>query len=83
MNEQIIKVIKANITDAEVFANSEDGKHYQALVVSKSFENLTLIKQHQLVLKSLKSEFDSDVVHALSLKTFTPEKWEKEKNQYI
>jgi len=40
-----------------------------------------LIKQHQMVMKPLKQAF-AESVHALGLKTFTPDKWEQEKNNF-
>jgi len=40
-----------------------------------------LVKQHQLVMKALKEAFEGDV-HAMGLKTFTPEKWGEVKEQY-
>ena len=58
-----------------------DGQHLEAIVVSPAFEGMTLVKQHQMVMKPLKDAF-AQSVHALALKTFTPEKWEEVKNQY-
>lgn len=58
-----------------------DGQHFQAIVISPVFEGLMLIKQHQMVMKPLKDAF-AQSVHALTLKTFTPQKWEEVKNQY-
>jgi acid stress-induced BolA-like protein IbaG/YrbA len=40
-----------------------------------------LIKQHQMVMTPLTQAFASSV-HALGLKTFTPQKWELEKSKY-
>lgn len=43
-------------------------------MVSEKFEGLPLLKQHQLVNTILKEEL-SKYVHALAIKTATPEKW--------
>ena len=61
---------------------NNDGEHFEALIISSSFDGLSLVKQHQLIMNALKSEFDSNTVHALALKTFTPEKWELKKDQF-
>jgi acid stress-induced BolA-like protein IbaG/YrbA len=58
-----------------------DGQHLQAFVVSPAFEGIMLIKQHQMVMQPLKKAFATSV-HALGLKTFTPQKWETEKAKY-
>ncbi|MBT5855808.1 BolA/IbaG family iron-sulfur metabolism protein [bacterium] len=85
MDINLIKgaIIKA-IPDAQIFVANpeEDGQHFQALVVSATFETLSLIKQHQSVMKSLKEQFDSEALHALALKTFTPAKWDVSKASY-
>lgn len=65
---------KLDISHIEIENPMEDGLHFQALVVSKAFEGKSLVKQHQMVLQSLKQEFQT-VLHALSLKTFTPKEW--------
>ncbi len=51
--------------------------HYQVTVVSPAFEGKLMIEQHQMIMKLLKAEIDSDEVHALSMKTFTPAQYEK------
>ena len=84
MIEQITITIQNAIPGARaaVIDPMNDGQHFEALVVSEAFEGLPLVRQHQMVLKSLKAELDSNVVHALALKTFTPAKWEANKDQY-
>lgn len=51
--------------------------HYQAVVVSPLFEGKMMIEQHRMVLKLVQSEIDSGEVHALTLKTYTPEQFNK------
>lgn len=58
-----------------------DMTHLQAFVISSAFEGMMLIKQHQMVMGPLTKAFATSV-HALALKTFTPEKWEIEKAKY-
>ncbi len=84
MIEQIEAMIQAAIPDARVAVIDpmQDGQHFEAIVVSESFEGQPLVRQHQAVLKALKTQLDSNVVHALALKTFTPAKWEANKAQY-
>ena len=51
-----------------------DGAHFEAVVVSPEFANLTRVKQHQLVYRALGSRMREEI-HALSMKTFSPEEW--------
>jgi stress-induced morphogen len=50
--------------------------HYDATIVATDFEGLSRVAQHQLVYRAL-GELMNGPVHALALKTFTPEAWAK------
>ena len=81
--DEIKKIIESSVpqSTAYVLDPMNDGQHLQAIVISPVFENLMLIKQHQMVMKPLK-EAMAQTVHALGLKTFTPQKWDEVKSQY-
>jgi stress-induced morphogen len=53
----------------------DDDDHLAATVVSPAFEGLTLVKQHELVYDALDEHMTTDI-HALELKTYTPEEYE-------
>ncbi|MBI4529421.1 MAG: BolA family transcriptional regulator [Deltaproteobacteria bacterium] len=53
------------------------GDHFQVWVISPSFEGKTLLDQHQMVYGALKDAFGSEGIHALALKTYSPEQWER------
>ena len=67
------------ITHIEVLNPREDGLHFEAVVVSPAFEGQSLVEQHQLVMNSLKNHFQT-ALHALSLKTLTPQEWNEQKD---
>ena len=52
-----------------------DGRHFEAVIVSEDFQGKSLIQQHRLVYQALGEQFATEAVHALSLKTYTPEEW--------
>jgi acid stress-induced BolA-like protein IbaG/YrbA len=64
-------------TQAEVNDLTGTGDHYQAVVVSPVFEGKMMIEQHRMVYKLVQSEIDSNEVHALTLKTYTPQQFQK------
>jgi acid stress-induced BolA-like protein IbaG/YrbA len=51
-----------------------DGAHFEAVVVSPAFAGASRVKRHQLVYAAL-GERMKEEIHALSMKTFTPEEW--------
>ena len=52
-----------------------DGRHWYATIVSDQFEGLRLIHRHQKVYATLGQKMQTDEVHALSMKTYTPSEW--------
>ena len=70
---EVINLIKQKITDSEVLVENLKGDdHLQVTVISSEFNGLSLVKQHQLVYSALKQELASEAIHALALKTETP-----------
>jgi acid stress-induced BolA-like protein IbaG/YrbA len=51
-----------------------DGAHFEAVIVSPRFAGLNRVKQHQLVYAALGDRMREEI-HALSMKTFSPEEW--------
>jgi acid stress-induced BolA-like protein IbaG/YrbA len=51
-----------------------DGAHFEAVVVSPAFAGLPRVRQHQLVYGAL-GERMREEIHALSMKTYSPEEW--------
>lgn len=51
------------------------GDHIRAIVVSEAFRGKPLLQQHKLVLDLFRTEIDSNDVHALTVKTMTPEQY--------
>ena len=70
---KVINLIKQKIVDSEVYVENLKGDdHLQVTVISSEFNGLSLVKQHQLVYSALKKELASEAIHALALKTETP-----------
>ncbi|MFB6344483.1 MAG: BolA family protein [bacterium] len=78
------EAVKDKITDeledpqVDVLDMTGDGDHFRVVVVSESFSGLPMVKQHQLVYDALGDSMDEDI-HALGLKTYTPEEWQEVK----
>lgn len=75
--EQVKQTIQEQIPDAQVVVKdlTGGGDHLEAIVVSAEFAGKTKVKQHQLVYGALQNELSSNAIHALALKTYTPEVW--------
>lgn len=71
--KEIQMMIESGMSGAEVNVEG-DGTHFDAVIVSEDFEGKTLVERHQLVYKVL-GDAMKERIHALSLKTYTPEQW--------
>ncbi|PSN17426.1 BolA family transcriptional regulator [filamentous cyanobacterium CCP5] len=75
--DQVATMIKAGLPDAQIQVEdlTGGGDHYQVTVVSSEFEGRSLVQQHQLVYGAVREAMSSEAIHALALKTYTPETW--------
>jgi acid stress-induced BolA-like protein IbaG/YrbA len=63
--------------DCERVEVDGDGRHFQALIVSAAFAGKTRVARHQLVYSAL-GERMREEVHALSMRTLTPEEYREQ-----
>jgi acid stress-induced BolA-like protein IbaG/YrbA len=71
--EEIKKWIEESLTCEHVEVDG-DGQHFEALIVSPAFRGKSRVQQHQLVYRALGERMRGEI-HALSMKTLTPEDW--------
>ena len=72
-NSKVKSLITKKFPDSEVKVESLKGNdHLLVTVISSKFNGLSLVKQHQLVYSALKEELASEAIHALAIKTETP-----------
>lgn len=74
--KQKIETLAPN-THCDVMDLTGTQDHYQVVIVSPAFEGKIMIQQHRLVMELMKVEVDSGEVHALTMKTFTPDQYKK------
>lgn len=75
--ENIKMTIESSLPCEHVQVDGDDGRHFSALIVSAEFNGKNTVQQHQLVYKSLGDKMKQEV-HALSMRTLTPEQWAQE-----
>jgi acid stress-induced BolA-like protein IbaG/YrbA len=67
--------------DCERVEVEGDGRHFQALIVSAAFAGRNRVARHQLVYAAL-GERMREEVHALSMRTLTPEEYRSRDTQW-
>lgn len=75
--EAVADLIRQGIPGAEVSVTG-DGSHFEAVVISDVFDGLAPIKKQRLVMDAVRPQIASGELHALSIKTYTPEQWSQQ-----
>jgi len=75
--EQVKNYIEQHLECAHINVVG-DGQHFEALIVSSLFGGKNRVQRHQLVYGVL-GERMREEIHALSMKTLTPEEYEEQR----
>lgn len=73
-SDYIKECITTSLPCEWVGVEGDDGRHFSAVIVSEQFRGKSMIQQHQLVYRALRGKMEQEI-HALSMKTLTPEQW--------
>jgi acid stress-induced BolA-like protein IbaG/YrbA len=73
---EVKALLESSIPNCEVIAEGE-GCNFQVVVVSNEFEGLSTVKRQQLVYSHLQEAISSGAIHAVTMKTYTPEQISK------
>jgi len=72
--DEVKALIESGIKSAEVKVSGENGM-FDAVVVAEQFAGLTAVKKQQIVYACVKNQITSGELHALTIKTYTPDEW--------
>lgn len=79
MTADELKAIISAQLNCEHIELEGDGRHWYATIVSSEFVGKRMIARHQRVYATLGAKMQTDEVHALSMKTFTPDEWQTQR----
>lgn len=72
--QDVKRLIEEGLADCEARVTG-DGSHFEAVVISPGFEGLSPIAKQRMVYAAVNAKIASGELHALSIKTYTPEEW--------
>jgi len=76
MHPQDIKqLIEINLPNSTAVIDGADGRHFTAIVICPEFAGKNRIQKQQLVYATLGNRIHDGTIHAISIKTFTPDEW--------
>lgn len=76
-SQEVKTKILSLIEEADVQVQGEDGQHFHVEVTSTRFEGLSQLKRQQWVYKAVQADIQSGRLHAMALKTWTPQERKK------
>lgn len=76
--QEIERILKQALNLDEVYAQGENA-HFGVIVVSDEIAALSRVKQQQTIYAPLMPYFSTGEIHALTIKTYTVEKWKRDR----
>jgi acid stress-induced BolA-like protein IbaG/YrbA len=73
--DDIKKLIESGLKDSTAQVTGADGVHFEAIVISPEFSVKNRIQKQQLVYATLGNRIADGTIHAISIKTYTPDEW--------
>lgn len=74
---EVEKLIREKLDGVDVSVET-DGSHYQVTAIGKVFDGLNAVKKQQLIYGCLNQYIVDGTIHAVVIKTYTPEEWQSE-----
>jgi acid stress-induced BolA-like protein IbaG/YrbA len=72
---EIQSLIEQGLEGASASVATDGQGHYEAVVVCAAFEGKRSVPRHQMVYQTLGERVGREI-HALAVKTYTPEEWQ-------
>ena len=81
--DEVKKLLEPAFPDAQINVSDMTGTqdHFQIEIVSETFQGKMMVAQHQMVQKPLKAALDDGRIHAIMIKTYTPEQRKNESDR--
>lgn len=79
MENHEIQTVLMNALPLEEVYVSGDGSHFQVIAVGEMFAEMSRVKKQQAVYAPLMEFIADNRIHAVSIKTYTPSEWERDR----
>lgn len=76
MHPSEVKALLESRLDGCEFHIQGEGCDFKVVAVGDAFEGLSRVKRQQLIYGALSEEIASGALHAVTIKTYTPEQWQ-------
>ncbi|WP_409523262.1 BolA family protein [Nitrincola sp. MINF-07-Sa-05] len=73
--QEVKQIIESQLEGCQVITAGE-GCDFQITVIGELFAGLSPVKKQQSVYACLQEQIASGAIHAITIKTYTPEQWQ-------
>lgn len=80
--EEIKRLIEQGLPGCQAQV-AGDGSHFDAVVVGEVFAGKSLLEKQRMVYATVNEHIASGKLHALSIKTYTPEEWAQARKLHV
>jgi len=74
-----IKAILESALELDEVIVKGEGSHYEVIAVGAIFDGMSRVKKQQTIYGPLMGHIAANDIHALSIKTFTPQEWARDR----
>lgn len=79
--DTIKELIETSLAQCTATVEGDDGVHFTAVVISPDFSGKSRVQKQQMVYAALGNRIHDGSIHALSIKTFTPDEWQTQQKE--
>jgi acid stress-induced BolA-like protein IbaG/YrbA len=79
MEPAVVKQVLDTALSLQEIHVKGDGSQFEVIAVDTCFEGMSRVKKQQLIYGPLMEHIQNNDIHAVSIKAFTPEEWERDK----
>ncbi|WP_145557305.1 BolA family iron metabolism protein IbaG [Yersinia aldovae] len=79
MDTNEIKDVLMNALALQEVHVTGEGSHFQVIAVGELFADMNRVKQQQAVYAPLMEYIADNRIHALSIKAYTPQEWQRDR----
>jgi acid stress-induced BolA-like protein IbaG/YrbA len=75
---EVKKILEEALELQEILVKG-DGSQFEVIAIDECFKTLGRVKKQQLIYAPLMEYIQRNDIHAVTIKAFTPEEWERDK----
>ncbi len=75
---QVQQILDQALSLQEIHVKGE-GSHFEVMAIDPCFETMSRVKKQQFIYQPLMEYIQRNDIHAVSIKTFTPDEWARDK----